>query len=455
MIAQTKAQANPTKAFFVRMITRDISLEDCILDLIDNSIDGAWSCEGGKSMAIDEEVDLSQYQINIEASSNSFRITDNCGGMSLDDAAAHAFSFGRPDTDDHENFSIGVYGIGMKRAVFKIGNTITIESTYTDNENERQSFNVPIDVVAWVADSTPPWDFDIEEGQHLDQDGVSIAISNLNSGAKSSFGSPAFLQNLQRIISRDYSLHLDRGLQIVLNDKVISGWQIELRRSESFEPVRLKFQDTTEEGDEVFVEIIGGMAAAPPDDSEPDEEDETHKRYGWYVACNGRMVVAADKTTVSGWGTKDLDWPQWHRQYSGFIGVVMFTAANAAALPLTTTKRSVDESSEIFRRAKPKMRDVTRAWIDYTNSRKQAAEEAKKLESAAITVLMKNVPARASVALPQLTQQKREKVANIHYSLPLPRVKKLAQEFGSINMSFRDVGLKSFEYAYEDLVGEE
>jgi len=35
-----KANAYPRKHFFFEMFTRDISLEDCILDLIDNSIDG-------------------------------------------------------------------------------------------------------------------------------------------------------------------------------------------------------------------------------------------------------------------------------------------------------------------------------------------------------------------------------------------------------------------------------
>ena len=34
-----KADASPTKAFFVRMLTRDISLDDCILDLVDRSAD--------------------------------------------------------------------------------------------------------------------------------------------------------------------------------------------------------------------------------------------------------------------------------------------------------------------------------------------------------------------------------------------------------------------------------
>lgn len=36
-----KAQASPTKQFFVSMLTRDISLDDAILDLIDNCLDGA------------------------------------------------------------------------------------------------------------------------------------------------------------------------------------------------------------------------------------------------------------------------------------------------------------------------------------------------------------------------------------------------------------------------------
>ena len=32
------AKAHPSKAFFIDMLTRDISLSDCILDLVDNSL---------------------------------------------------------------------------------------------------------------------------------------------------------------------------------------------------------------------------------------------------------------------------------------------------------------------------------------------------------------------------------------------------------------------------------
>lgn len=449
---EKKATANPTKQFFVTMITRDISLEDCILDLIDNSIDGAWSCEGSKPMGLSEGADLAKYRIDITASADCFSITDNCGGMTLDDAANHAFSFGRPALEEQEEYSIGVYGIGMKRAVFKIGRSIRVHSTYLDENDNRDAFVVPIDVDKWLNNDTPPWDFDIEPDEHLASNGVAITIKGLTDGAKTAFDSPAFLQNLRRTIGRDYSLHINRGLVVTLNGEKIVGWMIELRQSEDFAPVRIEYHDQTGE-DKVHIEIIAGMAAPPPEDSNPDEEDEGDRRFGWYVVCNGRIVLAADKTTVAGWGTDS--WPQWHRQYSGFIGIILFTSANAGALPMTTTKRSVDQSSEIYRRARPKMREASRAWIDYTNVRKQALDQAKQAEARATAVPIYQIVPRMTVSVPKLVAAPRERVANVAYSVPLVRLKRLAKELGNSNMSYRDVGLKSFEYAYDDFVGEE
>ena len=44
-------EGSPTKQFFIDMITRDISIEDAIIDLLDNSIDGAnrMAIAAGKS----------------------------------------------------------------------------------------------------------------------------------------------------------------------------------------------------------------------------------------------------------------------------------------------------------------------------------------------------------------------------------------------------------------------
>jgi hypothetical protein len=195
------------------------------------------------------------------------------------------------------------------------------------------------------------------------------------------------------------------------------------------------------------------MAAPPPESSEPDDASTDEDRFGWYVVCNGRIVVAGDKTELTGWGSDG--WPRWHPQYSGFIGFVIFTSEHPALLPLTTTKRSVDQSSAVFRRAKPRLREASRQWIDYTNARKTSIDAAKRSESSTRPITIFSVPRNEVVALPAYTPRPRVRIANINYSMPLTRVRKLAKGFGDINMSYRDVGIQSFNHAFADMAEED
>ncbi|QBB72665.1 ATP-binding protein [Pseudolysobacter antarcticus] len=432
------------------MITRDITLEDCILDLIDNSVDGAWQLLGGAPMSLDDNSDLSNYCIRISLSEDQFEIRDNCGGITLDEASEYAFTFGRKDEVGEEDYSIGVYGIGMKRAIFKMGSEIQITSTYKDNG--KKSFKVPIDVNNWLAKEDRNWDFDLESADNLTEPGVRIVVNKLNEDTSSSFSSPAFIQNLRRTISRDYALHLARGLVVSINNEPVVGWQIRMLLGDAFAPMRQDYVEIVD-GGSVRVEMLAGMAAAPPESSEPDVDDRREDRNGWYVVCNGRIVVAADKTSITGWGTDG--WPQWHPQYSGFIGLVMFTAQAAKLLPLTTTKRSVDSSSGVYRKAKPAMREASKAWIAYTNERKQALPEARRLEAHTQPISIREVTRRESVSLPSLIARPVIPMANISYTVSRDRVRLLAQAYGNINFSYKDVGVRSFEDAYSELVGDE
>jgi hypothetical protein len=61
---------------------------------------------------------------------------------------------------------------------------------------------------------------------------------------------------------------LHRGLKISLNGEAIKGWDIELRQSKIFLPLRESYKD---EESGVGVEIVAGMAAPPPESSEPDD----------------------------------------------------------------------------------------------------------------------------------------------------------------------------------------
>lgn len=440
-IEERRANAHPTKAFFVRMLTRDISLEDCILDLVDNAVDAAWASVDATPTTLDKGEALEQFAIAVDIGSESFSITDNCGGISLDDAADYAFTFGRDEFQGREDYTIGVYGIGMKRAVFKLGNEISIRSTTEADE----PFAVPIDVKEWMADLEPIWDFDIESSEPLPEPGVEIRVSQLSEETATAFDDPAFVNRLRRIVARDYMLPLMQGLTLKINGKPVEGWEITFKTGSGFKPMRELYHEG-----EVAVEIFAGMNSDPPNTSEPRARESEH-RSGWYVLCNGRVVLVADRTALSVWGRDRF--PSWHPQYEGFVGVVLFSSKHPELLPMTTTKNSVDVSSAIYRRAVAKMQPPTRAWIDYTNARKSSRDAARKKEEATKPVPIQRVQKRRTVALPK--DIKGVKDANIQYAVPRARVRALAKAFGKSTMAYREVGSRSFEFAYEKLVDED
>ena len=60
------------------------------------------------------------------------------------------------------------------------------------------------------------------------------------------------------------------------------------------------------------------------------KEKRTHELAGWYVLCNGRVVVSADKTDLTGWG---VGLPAFHSKYRGFAGVALFVSEDPDRLP--------------------------------------------------------------------------------------------------------------------------
>ena len=100
------------------------------------------------------------------------------------------------------------------------------------------------------------------------------------------------------------------------------------------------------------------------------------------------------------------------------------------------------------------MRDIAKEWIAYTNARKQALEDAKRKEEVAEAVSIQDVKKRPSIAFPKLSRVQAEPMANVNYAVSVSRMRRLATELGDVNMTYRDVGLRSFDYVYDDLVEE-
>jgi hypothetical protein len=161
--------ASPTKRFFVEMFTRDIELSDAILDLLDNCIDGILRSK----VNLKKAKPFAGKYAHIIARPDLFEIRDNCGGIP-DDRVQYAFRIGREASDPGEHIeSIGVYGVGMKRAIFKMGRRCVITT-----KNAKGTFSVEI-TPTWMADDKN-WQLPIIDSQdELDEQGTSIKITEL------------------------------------------------------------------------------------------------------------------------------------------------------------------------------------------------------------------------------------------------------------------------------------
>jgi len=116
--------ASPTKDFFISMLVKDIPLIRAVIDLVDNSIDGA--------RRIRDDKNYDGLWINLELSQDRFKIADNCGGIPLEVAQKYAFRFGRPSDAPQTEYSVGQFGVGMKRAIFKFGNRFKVISSHPE-----------------------------------------------------------------------------------------------------------------------------------------------------------------------------------------------------------------------------------------------------------------------------------------------------------------------------------
>lgn len=438
-----KAHATPTKEFFVYMITRDISLEDCILDLLDNCVDGARKDLSRRETSGENGTPYKGYSARIRLDADSFVINDNCGGISLDDAVNYAFHFGRrPDAPPEGDFAIGLYGIGMKRAIFKLGKRCDVRSSTND-----EAFLVKIDVDEWLSRPTD-WDFDLDSIERADVPGTKVEVHKLNDGIAAIFADTVFQNELRKIVSRDYSFFLQKGFAVFLNDIPVAPYAFALRHSEAFQPVRYSYLDETG----VQVEITAGLAGLPPEDASPESaEIPEAEYYGWFVACNDRIVLAGDKSKSTVWGD---EFPAWHFQYNGFMGIANFRASDPRLLPWTTTKREVDLQSPVYLRAVSHMKKATRSYIDYTNARKSDLDVAKALEIAAVAKPIQELPTREYVQVPQFTSKPRVEVANIAYAVPKQRALKAGEALGNRYMPYKQIGKETFEYYYKNEVGE-
>lgn len=456
--------ARPTKRFFVRMLVRDIELVPAVIDLIDNSVDGAKrlaaeatkkskprkKSTGSRAVKPSAGLDLSGHHIDIRLDGNGFAIEDNCGGIELERALEYVFRFGRPDDVDPVEGEVGQFGVGMKRSLFKFGQRFQVESVASTS-----SFKVSVNVSQWL-DDQDDWSFPLEYSNVGQKNGRSkletkIMVTDLLPSVSSEFQEESFLQRLRSQIELSHQEALASGMVIKLNGHKLRSRPPVLLSSGSVKP-RVLSKKLTDDGSEVTMNLYSGFAKLQDEGVDTDDPDQFSglSLAGWYVICNGRMLLFADKTRLTGWGVEVAD---YHPQYRRFRGYVYLTG-DSAAMPWNTAKTAVDEDSAIWREVRKEIVTALREARTAMNKVKreiqgEGAKEsqlATKLEAAKVTPLSE-LPKSKTLILPRSKTGGGKSSQRIDFEVPKDRFEEVAESFGLKQP--KTVGKRVFDYYYE------
>ena len=444
MAKQRTADAYPQKDFLIHQLTRDISLNDCILDLIDNSVDGVHNYFYHSNKAFPKSPKpYRSHWVRVRFSEHSFTIEDNCEGIPVAIAEKYAFTFGRAQDEPFVPGTIGRYGIGLKRAIFKIGNIVDITSSTRD-----ESFTLHLDVDEWGGNPTD-WKFPIVVAGALNLPGTRITVTQLRPQTADEFSRPLFEGQFKVAVRRDYSFILSKGFSISVNDQPVSAEHFSFKATNGFVPYKVH-----ETYKSVDIDIVAGLSAPQPEDSSPGVTIKDTDRYGWFVICNDRVVLGADKSRKTGWGTDGA--PAWHSQYNGFCGIARLYANDPRNLPWTTTKRDLDLTNPVLQHMLELMRFAMSEYKNYTNDRKGRESIFHEREQKAKEKPLDDLPLSDTMkfpATPPITAE--EKWLAIYYWRPESQVKKVATALGRPSMPAKQVGERTFDDYLKRKIGAE
>jgi hypothetical protein len=445
MVEPMLADASAEKRLFIELLTRDIPLVAAFLDLIDNSINAALEPYSARltsaadylALFADENI-VPSVTISLTASGASVAITDTAAGISAQTAQNDVFKFGRGPGDSREGDRLSVYGIGLKRAMFKLGNKISMRSDHVDG-----GFALELNVATWAADPKQPWTFTITPRQPVaaKDTGTSVVVTDLYDEVKRRLADGVFEGQLRDSIARTYAYYMAKFVNILTNGEAVDAVGIEVGSNHTSETFNFGA---------VSCAITAGIGASQAGAFRD-------KGSGWFVFCNGRAVISADKTALTGWGGAGL--PIFQPKHRPFLGTVFFVSEDPEQLPWTTTKSGINEDSAIWQIAKRHMSTIGRVVVAFLDSRYSddgtdvASRELQEVAGAErVSVLS------ASVGNPRLFQtpsRPAPTTTRIQYDAQVDDVRKIASYLKRPSMSGSDVGRHTFQHFLRNEVEDE
>lgn len=355
----------PAPSYLFDYLIADIQTSECIFDLIDNSIDAARTIirEDGKSDLPDN---YGGFEIALQLDPQKVVIEDNCSGIDEKQFTDIVF---RTGMKSQHSFGIGHFGVGLKRAILKLGNRCKV---ITDNRVAQ----LELDFTREALDEQKDFQLPATKRGSSGKCFTRIEISSIAPDTQRDLEAIRWQDVIKENMGRRYGLFIKKGLSIKVDGKKIEPFApqpvdneyIALQRAElTSHGVKIRIEAGVHERYRFGKTSKGNIGADP-------ENLQIHRQiaqeYGWYIVCNDRVILLHDQSYKTGWTTN------WHNEYSGFVGWVYFESENPELLPWNTKKTDIRENSEVYADIRRKLQEFAQTYRQKTPLSGQRRKEA-------------------------------------------------------------------------------
>lgn len=309
-----RLDATPTKRIYYSIIA-DYDLNRSVCELIDNGLD-VW-VRNGRQTGVGINITLDKRQQTI-------KVIDNAGGV-----PRHELSYivgpGQTGTDPSDE-TIGIFGVGTKRAVVALAQDITIKTRHLKGKTYQVEFEDD-----WIKDEN--WELPYYQVDPIAEGSTIIELKKLRAEI-----SDESIKQLGDYLSATYAKFLrDNKITIRLNEGLLSPQFFEDWAFPPGNPPQ-KYRGTLNVGEArtVRVEATAGLTT---------ESSPAAGEYGVYLYCNDRLVARALKTFDVGF-TKGLAGLP-HPKISLARGIVSLKG-DAQSMPWNSSKSDVNTKHEVF-----------------------------------------------------------------------------------------------------------
>ncbi|WP_269536912.1 ATP-binding protein [Cerasicoccus fimbriatus] len=309
--------ATPSKRIY-RSIIADYGLNTAISELIDNVIDSRKRRKFKRKIKV---------IIQIGTDDQTILIRDDAGGIREEDLSK-LISPGQSHSDG-ESPSIGIFGVGSKRAAVALARDIRISTRYS---TEDTSFSVEYDD-EWLKVET--WLLPCYKIPDLAPNTTEILLSRLRLHI-----SEEDCSKLHEHLCYTYAHFIkDEVIEITLNGATVNPlffdkWAYPI----GAEPREFTRRFKPEGHDlRILFKITSGVTY---------EQGSVGGNYGVYIYCNERLIVSASKAPEYGFQTGVAGVP--HPRMSNARIIVELTGG-AARLPWNSSKTGLNYNHEVFK----------------------------------------------------------------------------------------------------------